>query len=136
VELAEKYQVVRQGGKLDPEDPLAEFLTKQGLVIPNKYLAPYLQDLLSRWETGTVLPIKRPSRTFEGKVNSYQNQREYNPINMVAELLGVGITKFRQMVEGEGHTRFFTVDRILTELDLTHLWYEDEALALAYSLVR
>jgi hypothetical protein len=134
-ELKEKYKILRTGGQLDPDDPLQEFLTKNGVTIPNKYLCEHLRKIRDSWETGTIPATRRKSKITEGKVNTFQYQKEYDPDNMMAESLGMATAKLRQMISGENSTRFYVVDRIFQELGLTHLWYEDEALALAYGLV-
>lgn len=127
-------RLIRVGGTLEPDDPLAPFLTKNGINIPNKFLAPHIKPILDKWDTGTMI-VERKSKVHQGKVNRYVQSKEYSPLNMLAESLGVNTKKLKEIVDGEGSTRFHAVDRILTELGLTHLWYEDENLALAYSLI-
>lgn len=130
MELAEK-NIVNES-----VDPLSEFLSKGGLVIPNKYLAHYLQKVIDNWETGMIPSVKRKSKLREGQFNEFIQQKKYCPKRMVAQVLHMNPQKLDEILSGEGTTKFFMVDRILSELELTYLWYEDEALALAYSLVK
>lgn len=131
---ASKRPIFNIKPKPSTDRDLSEFLgTYNKLVIPNKYVAPYLKEVVSKWETGSyaIKKLKSPL----GKEYNYIPQKEYDPVQMMAENLRMGSQKLREILSGEGHSIFKLIDRIFTELDLTHLWYEDENLALAYSMI-
>lgn len=116
-----------------PDRDLGEFLKRGRIFIPNKYLQKVISEALDKWETGTMLPMERDSRVA-GTVTQ-KRMAEYSKVHTVAPMVPMSPQKLQKIVDGEGHTVFETVDRLLLYLDLENLWYHDENLSLAYSLV-
>ena len=121
--------------ELSQNQELAEFFNDaKQLVIPNKYLAHHLQKVVDRWETGVIPSQVHTSK--RGNKFDLQPQKEYDRVWTIAQAVGISHHTMHQILSGEGSSLFRTVDKIFSALDLTHLWYEDENLALAYTLVR
>lgn len=124
--------IENEPAKAQPDERLKEFLTPRGLVIPNKYFCKYVEEVINKWDTGMMPPVKK--KRINGGTFEMSPNREYSKLHMVAEVCGMSPFKLRTIVSGERSSMFRTVDRLFSQLDLTHLWYEDENLALAYSL--
>lgn len=114
------------------KDVLEELFNSKGkLIVPNKFLAPYLQNHVDKRDMGEIL--REPTNTT---VDRYVHMGiTHSPIEAVEFESGIERKKLFTILRGEGYVLFDTADKLLTALDLTHLWYEDENLALIYRLI-
>lgn len=114
------------------DENLKEFFNRQGrLVVPCRYLAKHLQEEIASRDMGEVLK----NDTVRYSDRYIHTGRVYSAEQAVASDIGMELKKLQYILGGKGHILFDTADRILSAINLTDLWYQDENLALIYRLV-